>query len=717
MNAFSRLHPRLQRAIVDRLGWRSLRPVQEQATAAILDGKNAVVLAPTAGGKTEASMFPVLSQLVDAGVMLPGALYLAPIKALLNNQEERLEQYAEMVGLRAFKWHGDTSQADRRHWLRDPGELLLTTPESLEVLLVSPRVPTRELFAHVQVIVIDEVHAFAGSDRGAHLLSVIERLSALIGRDIQRIGLSATVGNPEGILAWLTGSSLREGVVIDPGGPAPKREVLVAVPGPMAAIAREAVNLARGHKSLCFAESRAATETISTAMHGGGLEVLVHHSSVSHEERQRAEERFARGSNTCIVCTSTLELGIDVGDLDRVLQVNAPRTVASLLQRIGRTGRRPGRPQNMVFFCETGFDALQAAALLTLVQQGWVESVPRPGRMWHVLAHQLLAWTLQHEALDVDAAWRVLRNVDGLRGFERPEVDRIVVHLEGLGMVDRVGPVLVMGTSAERKYGRRNFLELYSVFTSPQRFVVKTAVGRELGSLDEEFVEHLVEDMSSFLLGGSAWQVVRIERSDRVVTVEPAAYGKKPAWGGHAPILMSQELSAEMKRLLVEAPSLPFLHPTARAAIDDLRQDLGETLAQRGGIRVEADEIRWWTFAGGRINQTLRLGLTVASGWKVVADNCGLGVRGDGLSSKLLGQYRRDLADPDWWRHRGNRAAIFDRLPGYRVSKFQHLLPAESQQEIVAMLLLDLEGTMGWLRRQEGAGEPIADRERGAERA
>lgn len=707
MSSFSRLHPRLQRAIVDRLGWRSLRPVQEQATGAILDGKNAIVLAPTAGGKTEASMFPVLSQLVDAGVMLPGALYLAPIKALLNNQEERLEQYAEMVGLRAFKWHGDTSQADRRNWLKDPGELLLTTPESLEVLLVSPRVPTRELFAHVQAIVIDEVHAFAGSDRGAHLLAVIERLSALIGRDVQRIGLSATVGNPDGILAWLSGSSQRGGVVIDPGGPPPKREVLVAVPGPMTAIARDAANLARGQKSLCFAESRAATETISTAMQGGGLEVLVHHSSVSHEERQRAEERFARGSNTCIVCTSTLELGIDVGDLDRVLQVNAPRTVASLLQRIGRTGRRAGRAQSMVFFCETGFDALQASALLTLVQRGWVESVPRPGRMWHVLAHQLLAWTLQHEALDVDAAWTVLQNVDGLRGFNRSDVDRVVAHLERLGMVDRVGPLLVMGTTAERKYGRRNFLELYSVFTSPQMFTVKTVGGRELGSLDEDFVEQLVEDMSSFLLGGSAWQVVGIDRSNRVVTVEPAAYGKKPAWGGHAPILVSLELCSEMKRLLVEAPSLPFLHPTARTAIDDLRQDLGDTLAERGGLRVDQDEIRWWTFAGGRINQTLRLGLTVATGWKVVADNFGLGVRGDGLSLKLLDQHRRALADPAWWLDRGNRAAVLDRLPSYRVSKFQHLLPVDAQQEIIGDMLLDVEGAIRWLRDAATPGDHV----------
>lgn len=695
MSVFARLHPRLQRAVVDRLGWRALRPVQEQAAEAILAGDNAVVLAPTAGGKTEAALFPILSLLLEAPTTRPGALYVAPIKALLNNQEERLGGYAEMVGLSAFKWHGDTTQAQRRHWLRDPGELLLTTPESLEVLLVSPKVPSEALFEQLQFVVIDEVHAFAGTDRGAHLLSVIERLAKLAGRDLLRVGLSATVGNPTDILTWLAGSSKRPGRVVDPRGELPRREVLVAAPGGVQAIARDAARLARGLKSLCFAESRATTELVASEMGGTGVEVLVHHSSVSREERTRAEELFARGQNVAIVCTSTLELGIDVGDLDRVIQVNAPRSVASFLQRIGRTGRRAGRPQSMVFLCQTGMDALQAAAILRLVQRGWVESVPQPTRMWHVLVHQLLAWTLQHDSLDLERAWTTLRHVHAFSGFEEPEVQGLVAHLTQTRILERVGPRLVLGTEAERKFGRRNFLELYSVFSSPQVFTVKTHSGREVGVLDEEFVEQLFEEMSSFLLGGTAWQALRIDRQDRLVLVAPASYGVKPGWGGHAPILLSRELAEEMRAILVDAPDLAFLHPSARTVLDQLRDELGSTLASARGFTLSPDEIRWHTFAGGRINQTLRLALAVLGGWKVVADNFGVGIRGPGLSVDLVLELLPRLAEEAWWWE--HREAIYERLPGYRVSKFQGLLPVEAQKELVAGMLMDEYRTRGWV--------------------
>ena len=169
MSVFSKFSPRLQEAIVARLGWTSLRPVQEQAGEALLAGSNAVILAPTAGGKTEASMFPTLSQLVDEQPSAVGAIYIAPIKALLNNQSERLDLYTEMVGLSRFVWHGDTNSATRKKFLKEPAELLMTTPESLEVMLVSQSVNEATLFADLRVVIIDEVHAIAGSDRGAHL--------------------------------------------------------------------------------------------------------------------------------------------------------------------------------------------------------------------------------------------------------------------------------------------------------------------------------------------------------------------------------------------------------------------------------------------------------------------------------------------------------------------------------------------------------------------
>jgi ATP-dependent Lhr-like helicase len=203
VSAFARFPPRLQQAIVARLGWTALRPVQELAGEAILDGKNVIVLAPTAGGKTEAAIFPVLAGLLERPLESVGAIYVAPIKALLNNQEERLGTYTEMVGLRRFVWHGDVKDAERKRFAREPAELLMTTPESLEVMLVSPRVPANRLFSDLRFVIIDEVHALAGTDRGAHLVSVIERILRYTDNDVQRIGLSATVGEPEAILDWL----------------------------------------------------------------------------------------------------------------------------------------------------------------------------------------------------------------------------------------------------------------------------------------------------------------------------------------------------------------------------------------------------------------------------------------------------------------------------------------------------------------------------------
>jgi ATP-dependent Lhr-like helicase len=316
MSTFARLHPRLQHAIATRLGWPQLRPVQELAGAAILDGANAVVLAPTAGGKTEAALFPTLSLLLEKEPAGVGAVYVAPIKALLNNQEDRLGQYTEMVGLGRFVWHGDAPQRDKARFCKDPAALLMTTPESLEVMLVSSRVPTAELFSDLRIVVIDEVHAFAGTDRGAHLMSVLERLARLSKHDVQRVGLSATVGNPDEILAWLQGSSQRPGRIVDPPRPKSVREITVRLREDTALLASEASRQGTGKKSLFFCQSRSLAETVAERMRGNELEVFVHHSSVSLEERQAAEARFSKGTNACIVCTSTLELGIDVGDLD-----------------------------------------------------------------------------------------------------------------------------------------------------------------------------------------------------------------------------------------------------------------------------------------------------------------------------------------------------------------------------------------------------------------
>ncbi len=700
MSTFARFPARLQEAIATRLGWTRLRPVQELAGEALLDGKNAVVLAPTAGGKTEAAIFPTLATLVERKGTGVGAIYVAPLKALLNNQEERLRRYAEMVGLRAFVWHGDTPDPARKRFLDDPAEILMTTPESLEVMLISPRVPAARLFGDLRYVIVDEVHAMAGTDRGAHLLSVIERLARLAAEDVQRVGLSATVGNPEAIVQWLGGSSRREGVVIDPPKDPSRRELLVLLRDAIPELAVDAAKIALGKKSLFFCQSRAMTETVAARMRGSGIDVFVHHSSVSLEERRLAEERFHAGTNACIVCTSTLELGIDVGDLDLVFQANAPSSVSSFLQRMGRTGRRPGQAANTRFLCDEPEAVLQAVALIELARARWVESVPPQERCWPVLVHQLFALALERGAVTADACWEQLCRVPDFRGIHRAEYDALVEHLVREDYLFRTDGQLSLGQRAERVFGRRNFRELYAVFSSPVLYRVHTAAGQEIGFLEQDFVDRLVEQMTSFLLGGRAWTVEQIKHADRAVRVRLAPRGKKPSWGGFVPQMLGFELCQAMRRVLVEEREYPYLHATAAEALRQKREELGPLLSRSvRPVQLEAGTAWWWTFAGGRINQTLKYGLELLGGWKVVASNFSLRIEGDGVTHGTIDEIANRMASEAFWMDEGVWKAIRARLPEYRLSKFQPALPDACASEMLGAYLLDVAGARSYLGR------------------
>ena len=266
MSSFDRLTPALQYQIAGTLGFTSLRPVQDAAIDAVLGGKNCVVLAPTAGGKTEAAFFPVLSAM-DAEDWRPvSVLYLSPIRALLNNQQDRLTRYAGLIGRRAFKWHGDVTASERKKFLAAPSDILLITPESLEAMLMSTRVPTRELFAGLRCVVVDEIHASADDDRGAHLAAILERLSRFCGRDVQRIGLSATVGNPDEILRWVSGSSQREGEIVNPGGAKKSPQLSLDFVGTIENAAQVVKALHPGRKRLVFVDSRRQAEQLGNLL-------------------------------------------------------------------------------------------------------------------------------------------------------------------------------------------------------------------------------------------------------------------------------------------------------------------------------------------------------------------------------------------------------------------------------------------------------------------
>jgi ATP-dependent helicase Lhr and Lhr-like helicase len=691
-SAFSRFPPRLQEAIVSSLGWSSLRPVQEMAGHAILDGKNVVVSAPTAGGKTEAAIFPVLATLIERPSTAVGALYIAPIRSLLNNQSERLEHYTGMVGLRRSVWHGDTAQSEKRDFLRDPVDLLMTTPESLEVMLISPRVHPAELFKDLRIIVIDEVHAFAGTDRGAHLMAVLERIQMFAPTDLQRVGLSATVGNPDEILRWLSGSSKRPSQVVNPPREPLRRAISIAFWPGLTEIANAAAQRALGHRSLLFCDSRALAEEISERMRGRGVEVFVHHSSVALEERRLAEARFSRGTNACIVCTSTLELGIDVGDLDYVLQVDAPATVSSFLQRMGRTGRRPGQIANTFFFCRDPFLALQAIAIVELAREGWVESSPVSARSWPVLVQQIFAQALQFGAVSPDRCWAAVCRVPDFAGISREEFDTLVSHMVAVDLLFEMGGLLAVGASAERQFGRKNFSAIYSVFSSPAAYRVKTGPGRDLGSIDQTFADSLVAGMTSFLLGGRAWLADAINHAEKTVAVRSAPKGKRPTWGSPQPQFLGRRLCRRMRRILTGVDTYEYVDLATLTQLQDLRSDLGETLRRNKlGWREEEGRKILWTFAGGRINSTLRYAFSIGWGIKCSADNFALRFS-DGTDYSVCNDAFTTLARSDWWQSEDNLSAISRSIPNYRASKFQGALPPSLQSELLNMSFLDIKG-------------------------
>ncbi|MFI5668622.1 DEAD/DEAH box helicase [Streptomyces sp. NPDC051704] len=618
-----RLDPVVLHHVVNTLGWPDLRPLQRAAIHPLMDGEDAVLLAPTAGGKTEAACLPILSAMSEGGWTGTSVLYLCPLKALLNNLVTRVDSYARWLGRSAALWHGDTKESQRRHIRTESPDILLTTPESLEAMLIGVKTDHTRLLGSVRTVVVDEVHAFAGDDRGWHLLAVLERLERVTGRPVQRIGLSATVGNPQHLLTWLQGSGARKraGQVIAPDlAVAPSAAAELGPNGPVAPKARPAgeveldyvgsldnaakliATLHRGKKRLVFCESRRQVEELGAALRAREVTVFLSHASLSAGERARSEQAFAEARDCVIISTSTLELGIDVGDLDRVIQIDSPRTVASFLQRIGRTGRRPASTRNCLLLA-TGKDSLlQAAGLLLLWEQGWVEPVVAPPEPRHLVAQQLLAATLQEHKIG-DQTWSGLWN--GLAPFDRSSAP-ILRHLVDEGFLDEDGGMLFVGPEAERRFGRRHFIELTASFTAPPQFTV--LAGRtEIGQTDPSVLTAERRGPRRLLLGGRSWQVTFVDWLRKRVFVEPADGGGIAKWTSGSIAGLSYSLTRAMRDVLLGTDPSVSLTRRAEVCLTEWRAESAPDMAHPEGTlvsRVEKD-VRWWTWAGYRANATL----------------------------------------------------------------------------------------------------------------
>lgn len=707
-DAFDRLSPAMRYQIVNTLGFQSLRPVQALATHAVLDGDNCVILAPTAGGKTESAFFPVLSAMDSQAWEPVSVLYVAPTRALLNNQDARLTRYAEMIGRRAFTWHGDTPDAARRRVLREPADLLLTTPESLEVMLISPKIPARRLFAGLRAVVIDEVHAFVRDDRGGHLAAVLERLSRFCRRDVQRIALSATVGNPDEILAWLAGSSTREGrVVRGPGQNTPPALTLDHV-GDDDNAARVIAALHPGQKRLVFVESRRRVESVARTLRGLGVDTYVTHSSLSIEERAAAERAFAEGRDCVIVATSALELGIDVGDLDQVLQIDAPSTVASFLQRMGRTGRRAGTRPNCTFLATEQDTVIQAAALLRLHARGYVEPVRPVRNAAHLLAHQILALSLQEGGIARSDWWAWLSAATPFQGLTEPDRDALLTHMLDAEILHEDGAKLSLGREGERLYGLRNFTELYAVFATAATLKVVYA-GAEIGEVETRFVESAGDRPLTFTLGGRAWRSTQIEWGRGVVHVAPAERAGHARWRSYGGFL-SRALCGAMREVLTSDGADPWWSRRAREAITAAREEYAFLEPEGAQLVSAGSQTRLWTFAGGAANRLLARLAEAEFGETVTSNDLSLGFSGTAArSDQAITEWVTQLHH-DQRPSREDAIAVAGGFSGLRLSKFQPCLPAALLSRFLAGTVVEFDGVSRCLRPVEPARHQIGRR-------
>ncbi len=604
MSDFDRLHPALQHHIVNSLGWPGLRPLQQATIAPVIDGQHAILLAPTAGGKTEAAMFPLFSRLLSEQWQGLSILYVCPIKALLNNLEPRLQYYAGLLGYEAAVWHGDVNASRKKKLLAQPPAILLTTPESLEGMLVSSAVEHQQFLGNVRAVVIDEVHAFAGDDRGWHLLYLLERLSHLTGREIQRLGLSATVGNPDELCDWLAAGCSQPRSILNPvaeQGQAP--DVQLDWVANLRNAALVISRLHRGEKRLVFCDSRARVEELAILLRSLEVVTYVSHSCLSLEERTSAEQAFSEGQNCVIVATSTLELGIDVGDLDRVIQIDAPSTVSSFLQRIGRTGRRTGSSRNCLFLVTRSDAFLPALALLHLWRSGFVEPVVAPPLPLHLFAQQVMATVLQQRGMPVDD-WRLwLGRLPGLESVEQEQLQALVQHMLSTGILHSDQGIIGIGLQGEKQFGARYFLDLLSVFISPP--LVKVLHGKqEIGEVHQNTFLVKEEGPAVLTLAGRAWQTAYIDWRRRVAYVEPTTSRGRSQWlsaGRAMPFSLCQAIPA----ILAGETDPQGLSNRALELLVELREQYEWVSEEYTSLIDSGDGFFWWNFAGKHTNAAL----------------------------------------------------------------------------------------------------------------
>jgi ATP-dependent Lhr-like helicase len=691
MNSATLLHENLKDHLHEK-GFKQLTPIQELAIPAILQKNNILLIAGTSGGKTEAALLPVLTILAVDDKPSIKAIYVAPLKALLNNLEARIQEYAGCVYKSVFKWHGDVSASKKKNALKDPPDILVITPESLEVMFISPFI-NKSIFKDIRFVIVDEVHNFAESDRGVHLLSLMEKIQLFSEHPIQRIGMSATIADPTAVLDWFSGSSTLPRQVIQPTITAKgkewrvvyREEFVEAVP----MIEKSVIN----KKAIVFVKSKGFAEKTSRGFKY--IEPFVHHASIDKDWREHIEEQMISAKN-CVISTSTLELGIDIGDLDLIVQYNPPPSVSSLLQRIGRTGRRPGQISIAHCYCEEPVQLLLILAMINCAAKGKLSPLQLRTDNYHIFFHQVLCGILQRHGLVKKDIWQIKNGNPAFKRILDTEVEELIDFWLEHDYLRFDGKVFLIGSEADKRLSYCNYAELYAVFSASEEYDVYCNRTR-VGSLDPGFVVGLSVPFN-FTLAGKAWTAVEVDHDYRTVLVESTSLSKEPHWGLKVGEIITQEVAEECRHILNggSLDSSIVLEDAAVKELAHLQKDIatGSWSNNHHGYLV--------TFAGSKINHTLRLTLkTLINNIDIEESFYQLTFHQKGTpGNELLKQVQNVLAKIALMTQDEYQDVLLPLVEEYEYSKFAPFLPEQVNRKFILGEVCDVKGTLEWLLRK-----------------
>ncbi|MBD2576434.1 DEAD/DEAH box helicase [Oscillatoria sp. FACHB-1406] len=619
---YQKLAPFLQEYLYDR-GWTELRPVQVEACRVIFETNAHLLIASgTASGKTEAAFLPILSILDREPSSTVGVLYISPIKALINDQFERLSELLKQSHTEVWAWHGDISQSRKRRFLKQPQGILQITPESLESLLINKTEELPRLFGDLRFIVIDELHVFMGSQRGGQILCQLSRLAPLIQKPARRIGLSATLGDYTLAKQWLeAGTNLPALRYVDEDSLAPetadtKRPVRLAIAHFPKTEAEDFTapyyqylfESSKNQKCLIFTNNRNETETITANLRQIAKTqnfpdiYHVHHGSISSLLREDAETAMREPGAAVIAATLTLELGIDIGQLERVIQINAPLSVASFLQRLGRTGRR-GTPADMRFICRepelTGdeslpesipWDLLQSIAVIQLyVEERWIEPVSLPSYPFSLLFHQTLSILATKGELSESKLMGEILSFPILTKITPKMFKELLQYWLNNDQLEKTERGrYILGVKGEKIVRHFSF---YAVFADTVEYTVRGEVGA-IGTIP--IMPMLGQQ---FALAGRTWEVLDIDEQRRSLFVKPVEGIANPAWYGRGGSRgeVHKKVLQKMRQVLCSEVQYPYLLESAKERLTKARQTAKLAGLERENL-VEIDERTYCIF-------------------------------------------------------------------------------------------------------------------------